>query len=189
VNESRVQAGLTRAKNPTGTGRKGEKKAWAEREEERSGHDEIVAGEHETHRLGDQTVDEEEHEGVEEHGHLTGLPVSEGNLGSVGGENNTGAQSQKKSSGDRDFLGSKVGEHLIYTHIIFHEINKVVKCSTSHHLFMETVLIDDTPEISPDVMNFFDMFTFLTFLVRIMFVITKFDKVAKFPCMFNTGVV
>jgi hypothetical protein len=80
MNESRVETGLTRSKNPTGTGRKGKKKTRAEREEERSAHDEIVPGENETHSLGDETVYQEEDQSVEKNSHLTCFSVHERNF-------------------------------------------------------------------------------------------------------------
>jgi hypothetical protein len=92
MNESRVETGLTRSKNPTGTGRKGKKKTGAEREEERGAHDEIVPGENEAHSFGDETVYQKENQSVEENGHLTCFSVHERNLGAVGGQKNAGTQ-------------------------------------------------------------------------------------------------
>jgi hypothetical protein len=60
MNESRVETGLARSKNPTRTGRKGKKKTRAERKEQSGAHNEIVPGENETHSLGDETVYQEE---------------------------------------------------------------------------------------------------------------------------------
>ena len=113
VGQRRLEAGLTRANNATRTRRESEEKPRAQREEEHSGHDEIGPGQHETHRLGDEAVHEEEHEGVEENRSLVCLAVHESDLGSVGGKKNTWAERQKKSGGDSDFLGSDIGKHLI----------------------------------------------------------------------------
>jgi len=113
VCQRRLEAGLTRANNATRTRRESEEKPRAQREEEHSGHDEIGPGQHETHRLGDEAVHEEEHEGVEENRSLVCLAVHESDLGSVGGKKNTWAERQKKSGGDSDFLGSDIGKHLI----------------------------------------------------------------------------
>lgn len=151
MHESRIQAGLTGSDDTTRAGGKGEKKTGAEREEERSADDEVVAGEDETHRAGDEAVHKEEHECVEEDSHLTGFAVPERNLGAVGGQKNAGAQRQKKSGGNSNFLRSKIGEHLIYTHIIFSKVGKVIEGCTSHHFFMKMIIIYISPEISPDV--------------------------------------
>ena len=80
VNESRIQACLTRPKHPTGSGRESEEKTGAEHKEERGGHDKVVAGEDETHSASDETVHKEEHESVEEYGHLTCFSVHERNF-------------------------------------------------------------------------------------------------------------
>jgi hypothetical protein len=60
MNESRVETGLTRSKNPTRTRGESEKKTRAERKEQSGAHNEIVPGENETHTLGDETVYQEE---------------------------------------------------------------------------------------------------------------------------------
>jgi hypothetical protein len=151
VHESRIQAGLTGANDTTRAGGEGEEKTGAECKEERSADDEVVASEDETHRAGDERVHEEEDQSMEEHSHLTGFAVSERNLGAVGGQNNTGAQGQKKSGRDGDLLRRKVWEHLIYTHIIFGKVRKVVKGYTSHHLLVKMVIINISPEVSPYV--------------------------------------
>jgi hypothetical protein len=153
VGQRRLETGLTRTKNATRTWGESEEKTGAEREEENGRHDEVVAGENETHGASDEAVDEEEDEGVEEDRHLVGLAVHERHLGAVGGQKNTGAERQKKGGGDSDFLGSDIGEHLIYMHIIFDEIHEVVKCSTSHHLSVKSIIIDDSPDTRPYVME------------------------------------
>ena len=151
-------AGLTRFENTTRTWGEGEEKTWAERKEEHSGHDEVGLGEDETHSARDEAVHEEEHEGVEENRHLVGLSVAESELLAVGGQENTWAECEKKGGWYSNFLGSDIGEHLIYAHIIFSVVNKVVKCSTPHHLFMESILVYNSPEMFPNVGEFLFMF-------------------------------
>ena len=192
-----VQTGLTGAEDAAGSRGEGEKKARAQREEERGADDEIVPGENKTHSPGDEAVYEEEDERVEEDGHLTGFAVSERNLGAVGGQNNTGAQCEKKSRRDSHFLSSKIGrEHLIYTHKIFSKVYEVVKCCTTHHVLMKTIFVDTAPEISPNVSeslfvppSFFLVFPSDTFLIGIMFHKTEFHEITKLPCMVDMGVV
>jgi len=189
VGQRRLETGLTRSKNATGTWGEGEEKTWAEREEENGRHDEIVAGENETHGASDEAVDEEEDEGVEEDSHLVGLAVHERHLGAVGGQKNTGAERQKKGGRDSDFLGSDIGEHLIYVHIIFGEIHEMIKRSTSHHLFVKSIIIDDSPDTRPYVMELIFMFTGNTFMIRIVFLEAKLHKITKLPRMCDVGVV
>jgi len=99
-----LEAGLSRANNTTRPWGESKEKPRTQREEEHGGHDEVGPGEHETHRLGDETVHEEEHEGVEEYRSLVCLAVHESDLGAVGGEKNTWAERQKKCGGNSDFL-------------------------------------------------------------------------------------
>ena len=107
------ETGLTRAEDTTRPGGEGEKETRAERQEEYGGDDEIGLGEHETHSLGDHAVHEEEHERMEEDGHLVGLAARELDVLASGGQDNTWAERQKKGGGDGNFLGSDIGEHLI----------------------------------------------------------------------------
>jgi hypothetical protein len=143
VGKSGWEAGLTRADDATRPWWEGEEETWAESQEEGGGHEKVGLGEDETHSLGDETVHEEEHESVEEHSHLVGLPVPESDLFAVCGEKNTWAERQKKSGGDSDFLGSDIGEHLVYAHIFFSKVNKVVEGGTPHHFFMKSIIIDN----------------------------------------------
>jgi hypothetical protein len=196
VNENRIQAGLTRPKHPTGSGRESEEKTGAEHKEERSGHDKVVASEDETHSASDETVHKEEHESVKEYGHLTCFSVHERNLGAVGSQKKTGAQSQKKSGGDGNLLGCKVWEHLIYTHIIFRKVGKIIKRCTTQHLFMETIIVYTAPDISPNVSKSFFIphcllliFPCCASQICVMFNVTKFDKITKTPCMLNLGII
>jgi hypothetical protein len=148
-----LEAGLTRLKDATRTWGESEEKPRAQREEEHSGYDEVGPGEHETHSLGDETVHEEEHEGVEEDRHLVCFAVHEADLGPIGGQKNTWAERQKKGGGDSDFLGSDIGEHLIYAHIFFRKVDKVVEGGTAHHLFVESIIVDDSSQFFPDVVK------------------------------------
>lgn len=197
MHENGVQAGLTGAEDAAGSRGEGEKKTRAQREEERGADDEIVPGKNKTHSPGDEAVYEEEDERVEEDGHLTGFAVSERNLGAVGGQNNTGAQCEKKSRRDSHFLSSKIGgKHLIYTHKIFSKVYKVVKCCTTHHISMKTIFVDTAPEISPNVSEplFIPSGLFLivprhAFMIRVMIHVTEFHKITKLPCVVDMGVV
>jgi hypothetical protein len=144
MGHSRRDTGLTRTEDTTGAGRESEEKTRAEGEEKRSGHEKVGLGEHKTHRASDETVHKEEHKGVEEDSHLIGLAVHELDVLARGGHENTGAEREKKGGGDSDFLGGNIGEHLVYVDIIFSKVNKVIKCSASHHFFVETIIIDHT---------------------------------------------
>jgi hypothetical protein len=123
--------------------REGKKKTWAESEEERCSHEKIGLGEYETHRARDEAVHEEEHESVKHHSHLIGLAVHELDVLARGGHENTGAEREKKGGRDSDFLGRNIGEHLIYVDIIFSKVNEMIKSSTSHHFFVESIIIDN----------------------------------------------
>jgi hypothetical protein len=179
-------AGLTRLENTTGTGGESQEETWAESQEESSGHDEIGLGENETHSASDKTVYQEEHEGVEHNRHLTGLSVAESELLAVGGQKNTGAEREKKGGWYSNFVRGDIGEHLIYAHIIFSVVNKVVKCSTSHHLFVVSVLVYNSPEMFPNMgKSLFLVFPNDIFMLHV----TKLNKVAKLPCMFNVSIL
>ena len=189
VSQDSGEAGLTRTENATRTRGKSEEKTGAEKEEERGGHEKVGLGEHETHRAGDEAVHEEEHKSVEKNSHLVGLAVHELDVLARGGHENTGAERKKKGGRDGNFLGSDIGEHLVYVHIIFSEIYKMVKCSTSHHFFMKSVIIHNPPDVSPDVMQFIVKLTSLTLVVGIVFQIAKLNKITKFPRVFNLCVI
>jgi hypothetical protein len=143
------EAGLTRTEDTTRPGGESEKETGTESQEEHSCHDEIGLGEHETHSFGDETVHEEEHERVEEHSRLSGLAVHELYVLARGGHENTGAEREKKSGRDGDFLSGDIGKHLIYVYIFFHETCKVIECGTSHHFLVKTIVIYDSPDILP----------------------------------------
>jgi len=119
VSQHSWKAGLTGAENATRAGREGEKKTGAESEEERSGHYEIGLGEYETHRASNDAVHEEEDQRVEKNSHLIRFTVHELDVLTGSSHEDTGAESEKQSSRDGDLLGGNIGEHLIYTHIIF----------------------------------------------------------------------
>ena len=131
MNHGRLDTRLSRPEDPARTGRDGQEETRAERDEERRRDDEIGLCEYQTHRLRDDTVCEEEHESVEKHGHLVGLAVHKLYLWAVGCENHTGAQREKKGGRYGNFLGRDIRKHLVYAHIIFSEIYKVVKRDTS----------------------------------------------------------
>jgi hypothetical protein len=179
VSQGRRNARLTGAEHTTRTGREGQEKTGAEREEERRGHDEIGLGEHETHRLGDEAVHQEEHECVEEDGHLAGFAVRELDVLARGGHEHTGAEREKKGSRNGDFLGRDIGKHLIYTQIIFYILHEMVIGSTSHHFFMETILVYDPPDMSPNIMDHLFTWGTNTLMVWVMFSVTKFNKITE----------
>jgi hypothetical protein len=136
VSHSGRDAGLTRSEHTARARWEGEEKTWAERKEEHSGHDEIGLGEDETHGARDEAVHEEEHKSVEKNRHLVSLSIAESELLAVGGQKNTWAEREEKGGWHSNFLRSDIGEHLIYAHIIFSVVNKVVKCGTPHHLLV-----------------------------------------------------
>ena len=181
VGQGRRDARLTGAEHTTRTGGKGQEKTGTEREEERGGHDEIGLGEDETHSLGDEAVHQEEHEGVEEDSHLVGFAVRELDILARGGDEHTGAEREKKGGGDGDFLGRDIGEHLIYTEIFFYIIHEMVVRRTSHHFLVETVIVYDTPDMSPNIMGDLFMRYVHTLMIQVMFCVTEFDKIDKFP--------
>jgi len=189
VGNSGGDAGLTRLENTTGTGGESQEETWAEGQEENGGHDEIGLGENETHSASDETVHEEEHERVEHNRHLAGLSVAESELLAVSGQKNTWAEREKKGGWYSNFVGSDIGEHLIYIHIIIHIVNKMVECSTPHHLLVKTIRVYKSSEGFPDVMKIFVIFKCNTFLVRVMLHVTKFNKITNFSRVFNTGVI
>ena len=51
--------------------------------------------------------------------------------------------------------------------------------STSHHLLVEVVIIHDTPDMSPNIVEYLVMRRTNALVIRIMFVVTKFDKIHK----------
>jgi hypothetical protein len=158
VGQRRRDAGLTRPEDTTRAWGEGQQETRAECDEERGRHEQVGLGEDETHRLGNEAVHQEEHERVEEHGGLAGLAVEELDVLTRGGEKHTGAERQKKGSRDGNLLRSKVrGKHLIYTQIFFYIVNEMVICSTSHHLLVEAVIIDDTSYVSPNIVEYLVM--------------------------------
>jgi len=111
VSQTRAQTRLTGSENSARTWWNGQEKTWAESQEKRSGHDQVCLGQNKTHRAGDETVNEEEDEGVEKNSHLVCFSVSDLETAPVGGQKNAWAECQKKSSGDRNFLGGNIWEH------------------------------------------------------------------------------
>ena len=111
VSQSRWKAGLTGSEKSARTWWNGQEKTWAESQEESSGHDQVGLGQYETHRFGNETVDEEEHERMEEDSHLIGLSISDLEAAPVGGQKNAWAERQKKGGWNRNFLGGNIWEH------------------------------------------------------------------------------
>ena len=111
VGQSRWKAGLTGSEKSARTRWNGQEKTWTESQEEGGGHDQVGLGQHETHRLRNETVHEEEHECVEEDSHLIGLSVSDFETAPVGGQKNAWAERQKKGSWNCNFLGGDIWKH------------------------------------------------------------------------------
>jgi len=111
VGQSRWKAGLTGSEKSARTWWNGQEKTWTEGQEEGCGHDQIGLGQYETHRLGNETVHEEEHERVEHNSHLIGLSISDLEAAPVGGQKNAWAERQKKGGWNRNFLGGNIWEH------------------------------------------------------------------------------
>lgn len=51
--------------------------------------------------------------------------------------------------------------------------------STSHHLLVKTIIVYDAPNVSPNIMNHLFIGCIHTLMIRVMFNITKFDKIYK----------
>lgn len=51
--------------------------------------------------------------------------------------------------------------------------------STSHHLLVKTIIVYDAPDMSPNIMNHLFIRCIHTLMIRVMFNITKFDKIYK----------
>jgi hypothetical protein len=151
-------AGLTRLENTTRTRGESQEETWAEGQEKSGGHDEISLGEDEAHSTRDEAVHEEEHESVEENRHLVSLTVTESELLTVSGQENTWAESEKKGGWYGNFVGTDIGEHLIYAHIIFSIVYKVIESGTLHHFFMKPILIYNFSETPPNVLESFIVF-------------------------------
>ena len=111
VGQRRRDTRLSRADETTRTWWDGQEETWAERREEHRRHNQIGLRQHETHRFGDETVHEEEHERVEHSGHLTGLTGHKLDVFARGGQENTWAEREKKRRWDSNFLGGNIGEH------------------------------------------------------------------------------
>jgi hypothetical protein len=111
VGQSRWKTGLTGSEKSARTWWNGQEKTWTESQEERGSHDQVGLGQDKTHRLRDETVDEEEHESVEHNSGLAGLSVHKLDVFARGGQENAGAESQKKGSWNRNFLGGNIWEH------------------------------------------------------------------------------
>jgi len=111
VGQSRWNTGLSGSEKTTCTLWDGQQHTRAQHKEERRRDQQIRLREDETQRLGDETVHEEEHEGVEHDGTLTRVSVHDTNVSARCREKYTWAESQKKSSWDGNLLGGNIGEH------------------------------------------------------------------------------
>ena len=63
----------------------------------------------------------------------------------------------------------------------------MVECSTAHHDFMLTVIVNDATNIIPNVykMLIVPRRLFFVIVISIMIDVTKFHKIAKFPGVFE----
>jgi len=113
VGHRRSQTGLTRGEHAVGTRREGQQHARAEQDEQGRRDQEVGLCEHQVHRPGREREREQEHQGVEEDGHLAGLSVGERDVSASGGQKDAWAEREKKGRREGDFWGRDVGEHLL----------------------------------------------------------------------------
>tara|TARA_R110000803_G_scaffold24855_5_gene59689 strand:- start:2336 stop:2830 length:495 start_codon:yes stop_codon:yes gene_type:complete len=78
VQDDCLHTGLTGHKDTTLAWWQGQEQTWAQDDKEGCGHDEVVAGQHQTHRAGDQVVEHQKHTGVEKHGGIGCLQGAKG---------------------------------------------------------------------------------------------------------------
>jgi len=112
VHESGRWASLSGHENTLGAWWQGEQHTWAQGQEQNGSHDEISSGEHETHGLRDQRIDEEEHERMKHHGGASSETVAELDAGTIGAEDDTWAEREKQGGGNSHFLGGNIWKHL-----------------------------------------------------------------------------
>ena len=115
MGQHRRDTGLARHKETVASLWNGQQNTRAESQEQSSRHQQVGLCEHETQRTGDDRVHEEEHEGVEHDSTLAGLSVHETDVSARRGEQDAGAESQKKSGWDCNFLRRNIGQHLLYS--------------------------------------------------------------------------
>ena len=67
----------------------------------------------------------------------------------------------------------------------------MLECSTAHHHFMLTIIVNDTTNIIPNVfkMFFIPRRLFFTVVICIMIDIAKLNKITKFPTMFKVCII
>jgi len=111
VGQRRWKAGLTWSEKTARAWWNRQEETWTESQEESRGHQQVGLRQNETHRLGDEVVDEEKDKGVEENGHLSCSLVHKLDVFALGGQKNTWAERQKKGGWDRNFLGGNIWEH------------------------------------------------------------------------------
>jgi hypothetical protein len=127
VGHRRSQAGLARGEDAVGTRRKGQQHTRAEKDEQGRRDQEVGLGEDQVHRPSREGEREQEHQGVEEDGHLAGLSVGELDVSAGGGQENARAERKKKGRRESNFRRRDVGEHLLYDEIIY-----LGECSLTH---------------------------------------------------------
>ena len=65
----------------------------------------------------------------------------------------------------------------------------MIECGATHHFFVKAIRIDDPPEMLPDVMKLFFIFGRDTLMIRVMFLVTEFNKITEFTRMFESCVI
>jgi len=111
VSQRRTHTRLSGLKKTARTWGNSQEETWAERQEESGCDDQVGLRQDKTHRLRDETVDEEEHERVEHNSHLRSLSVCEFERTPIGGQEDAWAERQKKSGWNGNFLGCDIWEH------------------------------------------------------------------------------
>ena len=64
----------------------------------------------------------------------------------------------------------------------------VIRC-TPHHIFMKSVIIYDSPDMFPNVIEYLIMIGMYVFSIGVMISVTKLYKVTKLSRMFNLGII
>tara|TARA_R110002153_G_scaffold125327_4_gene272333 strand:- start:4800 stop:5267 length:468 start_codon:yes stop_codon:yes gene_type:complete len=121
VEDDRLHAGLTGHEHTSLAWGQCKEQTGAQDDKEGSGHDEIVAGQHQTHRAGNQVVKHQKYTGVEKHGGVGGLHGAKGVCERVASwdavwqlEEQTWAEYGKKCCWGENFWARHV-KHLQYT--------------------------------------------------------------------------
>jgi len=118
MHENRLRARLSGTENTTRARWEGQKKTRTQSKEESRRDEQISLRDHQTHHARNQGVHQEEHERVEEDGHLVGLTIGKLDRLSIRREQKTWAERDEECGWDGNFASRNIGEHLVYTYII-----------------------------------------------------------------------